>query len=198
MAAPKRTKAQREQDLTRLAALCLRGLTQAEMAARLNVCRQQVQYDLKELHRRWVAAQLADTEARKALELAKIDHVERTYWRAWRRSRKARQARTRAKATAGAGAAKLRASLRREGRDGNPAFLAGVLRCIQRRAAILGLDAPRTVAPTTPAGKEPYAGLTDEQLADRILAFLGPAPGPGGSATVPAGAPGASGGRPGR
>jgi hypothetical protein len=33
--------------------------------------------------------------------------------------------------------------LRKEGQAGSPAFLAGVLTCIERRCAILGLDAPK-------------------------------------------------------
>jgi hypothetical protein len=32
--------------------------------------------------------------------------------------------------------------MEREQRDGNPAFLAGVMSCIERRCKLLGLDAP--------------------------------------------------------
>ena len=44
-----------------------------------------------------------------------------------------------------------------------------VLRIMERRAKLLGLDAPVKVAPTNPSGDDPYASLSEEEL-DRILA----------------------------
>jgi hypothetical protein len=52
--------------------------------------------------------------------------------------------------------------MRKEGQAGNPAFLAGVLTCIERRCSILGLDAPKRFVIR-------WDDLTDEQI-DRLAA----------------------------
>src|SRR5439155_8019383 len=118
--APKRTAVQREQDLRELAALYLRGLTQFEIAQRLNVSRQQIGYDLKVLQRRWQEGALADFSAKVAQELAKTDELERTYWEAWERSCQPREITTQEKTDRGDGGSKdsrLKAGMRTEGRD---------------------------------------------------------------------------------
>jgi hypothetical protein len=155
MAKHTRTRAQRENDLRRIAELYLHGLMQAEIAQQIGVCRQQIGYDLKVLQKRWQEAALSDFNARKAQELAKVDELERTYWQAWQESKEIRETTTSTteKTVGGAGEAaqvdltgaplKQKAALKKEQRDGNPAFLAGVERCIARRCEILGLDAPR-------------------------------------------------------
>jgi hypothetical protein len=94
MAANTRTPLAREHDLREAAALYLRGLTQGEIARRLGVSRQQVGYDLKVLQRRWQESALADFNAQKAAELAKVDELERTYWEACERSCQARETST--------------------------------------------------------------------------------------------------------
>ena len=48
-----------------------------------------------------------------------------------------------------------------------------LLRIMERRAKLLGLDAPTKIAPTDPSGETEYAGLTDErlrELAAKVLA----------------------------
>jgi hypothetical protein len=55
--------------------------------------------------------------------------------------------------------------MEREQRDGNPAFLAGVMSCIERRCKLLGLDAPVKQQNLNVNLSE----LTDEQL-DRLEA----------------------------
>ena len=140
MAAKTRTPLAREHDLRETAALYLRGLTQLEIAQRLNVSRQQIAYDLKVLQRRWQESGLADYGARKASALAKVDELERTYWEAWERSCQPREVSTQEKVQGGAGRAeggRLKAGVRREKRDGNPEFLRGVERCIDMRCSLL-------------------------------------------------------------
>ena len=46
-----------------------------------------------------------------------------------------------------------KAVIEKETMLGNPAYLAGVMSCIERRCKILGLDAPTKIAPTAPDGK---------------------------------------------
>jgi transcriptional regulator with XRE-family HTH domain len=159
MAAKTRTPLERERDLRETAALYLRGLSQDEIAQRLNVSRQQIGYDLKVLHRRWQESALADFGAKKAAELAKVDELERSYWEAWQRSCQLREVSTQEKTQAGEGqgeAARFKAGFRKEQRDGNPQFLQGVERCIEMRCKIIGAFAALKIAPTTPDGKEEW------------------------------------------
>lgn len=46
------------------------------------------------------------------------------------------------------------------------------LRIMDRRAKLLGLDAPTKVAPTDPSGSQPYESLTDDERADRLAALF--------------------------
>jgi hypothetical protein len=174
MPANTRTPLERERDLRELAALYLRGLTQFEIAQRLNVSRQQVGYDLKVLQRRWQESALGDFNAKKAAELAKMDELERTYWEAWERSCQAREVTTQEKTQGGEGQsedARLKAGVRKEQRDGNPEFLRGVERCIEMRCKITGAFAAIKIAPTTPNGEEEWHANDSEANAVLRAAF---------------------------
>ena len=165
MPANTRTPVERERDLRELAALYLRGLTQFEIAQRLNVSRQQIGYDLKVLQRRWQESALADFSAKKAAELARVDELERTYWEAWERSCQAREVTTQERTQGVEGqadAARLKAGVRKEPRDGNAEFLRGVERCIELRCEITGAFAALKIAPTTPDGQEEWHASDSE------------------------------------
>jgi hypothetical protein len=187
MATRIRTPLAREHDLREAAALYLRGLTQGEIAQRLNVSRQQVGYDLKVLQRRWQESALADFNAKKAAELAKVDELERTYWEAWERSCQTREVSTQERIQDGDGPAdegRLKAGVRKEKRDGNPEFLRGVERCIEMRCKITGAFAALKIAPTTPDGQEEWHATDADANAVLFaaLARLGLAVGPAGDA----------------
>ena len=174
MPAKSRGPVQRERDLRETAALYLRGLSQAEIAQRLQVSRQQIGYDLKLLQRRWQESALADFHTKKASELAKVDEVERTYWEAWQRSCQAREVTTQEKVQGPKGPAndaRLKAGVRKEERDGNPEFLRGVERCIELRCKITGAFAAVKIAPTTPCGEEPWHASEREATAVLYAAF---------------------------
>jgi transposase len=174
MAAKSRTPLERERDLRETAALYLRGLSQVEIAQRLKVSRQQIGYDLKVLQRRWQESALADFNAKKAAELAKMDELERTYWEAWERSCQAREVTTQEKMQASGSQtddARLKAGVRKEQRDGNPEFLRGVERCIEMRCKITGAFAAVKLAPTTPDGKEEWHANDQETNAVLRAAF---------------------------
>jgi transcriptional regulator with XRE-family HTH domain len=118
----------------------LQGEMQEELARAFGVTQGQISHDLKAIRAAWLAAAVRDFDALKAQELAKIDAVEREYWLAWERSKQDKEI---AIQEAGADKKVKKATLRKEGQAGNPSFLAGVLTCIERRCAILGLDAPK-------------------------------------------------------
>jgi len=174
MATKSRSPLERERDLRETAALYLRGLTHNEIAQRLNVSRQQVGYDLKVLQRRWQDSALADFNAKKAAELARVDELERTYWEAWERSCQAREVTTQERIQEGSGQgdeARRKAGVRKEQRDGNPEFLRGVERCVELRCKITGAFAALKIAPTTPNGEEEWHANDGETTAVLRVAF---------------------------
>jgi hypothetical protein len=144
MAARKRTPFQREEDLVQITRLYLQGRTQRDIAEVVGVSQGQVNHDLKLIQTRWRESSIMDMNEAKQRELARLDELEREYWAAWEQSKNER---TRARQESD-GKSKdgkpnvVRATMEREQRDGNPAFLAGVMSCIERRCKLLGLDAP--------------------------------------------------------
>jgi hypothetical protein len=174
MATRSRSPLERERDLRQTAALYLRGLTHDEIARRLNVSRQQISYDLKVLQRRWQESALADFNAKKAAELAKVDELERTYWEAWERSCQPREVTTQEHTQVGGGhadEARLKGGVRKEQRDGDAEFLRGVERCVELRCKILGAFAAVKIAPTTPDGQEEWHASENEANAVLRVAF---------------------------
>jgi hypothetical protein len=148
----KRTKFQRESHLEAVTEMYLRGKFQSEIAAALNISQPQVSYDVWIIQKRWRESSLVNWDEARAKELERIDSLEREYWAAWEASKTERTKKRQRKGATGA----IDASIETEQRDGNPAFLAGVIACIDRRCKILGLDAPTKIAPTTPDGNDPF------------------------------------------
>jgi hypothetical protein len=114
-------------------------------------------------------------DQRQAEELAKLDHLEKEYWEAWEHSKQERQ-RTRTRKASGQAPSES-AELTKEKRDGNPKFLDGVLRCIDRRCALQGLNAPQRVqhgrdANATPISYEHRDSGIDPAAAAAFLADL--------------------------
>ncbi len=159
MAAPKRTNIQRERDLVIVADLYLKGHTQQYIADevseeydRFSLTRQQIGYDVKKLIKRWQKSQLVDVDQAKIGELAKINHLERTYWDAWDRSCKDAETVTqktkgvvqRRQGEDGAFVAERPAEATKtsKGQAGDPRFLTGIQWCIEQRCKILGVYAP--------------------------------------------------------
>ena len=174
MAAKTRRPLERERDLREVAALYLHGLTQHEIAQRLNVSRPQIGYDLKVLQRRWQESALADFHAKKAAELAKVDELERTYWEAWERSCQVREVTTTERTQASTDPTedtRRKAGVRKEPRDGNAEFLRGVERCIELRCKITGAFAAVKIAPTTPDGEEEWHASPSDTDAVLVAAF---------------------------
>ena len=132
MAAPRRSKFQIEDNRRDITRLYLRGKTQMEIAQQLGISRAMVAYDLAAIQERWRDDTALDLDAAKSRELAKIDELERTYWATWESSLEQKETTTTARTEAG-DALRATAQMKKETRDGNPAFLEGVLKCIQRR-----------------------------------------------------------------
>ena len=142
MAAP-RSKIQRERDRQEITRLYLRGVSQMDIAAKLGVNQSTVSRDLKAIQKQWRESALINMDEAKQRELARIDELERTYWDAWLVS--CEDAEIERIKQAGGASGDKRAEIIKEkrGQSGNPAFLAGVERCIQLRVKIIGLEAPK-------------------------------------------------------
>lgn len=144
MAPTKQALFVREDRYQQVTTLYLRGWTQKQIAAEVGVTQGMISQDLKEIQRRWREETAFNLDEAKGKELARLDELERECWAAWEQSKsertKARQE------TGGKGrdgkATVTKASMEKEQRDGNPAFLQAVLSCIDRRCKLLGLDAP--------------------------------------------------------
>lgn len=149
MAAPKRTDFEREYDYRRITDLYLQGKFQSEIATILGVSQQQVSYDLAAIQRRWRTDTAINLDEAKQKELARVDKLERTYWDAWERSLEEKVKTRTEQSTNGKATGKdgdigktAKASVEKESLLGNPAYLAGVMSCIERRCKMLGIDAP--------------------------------------------------------
>lgn len=126
-----------------VAELYLKGWPQHKIAERIKVNQSQVSRDLKYLSQKWQESALNDIDAIKARELAKIDQLERHYFEGWERSiRKQRIEKTK-KTKTGRKAAINETAKEEKEMVGDPRFLDGVLKCIAKRAEILGLDSPQ-------------------------------------------------------
>lgn len=81
-----RTADEIARDRARVAEMYLAGRYQSEIAQELGLSQQQISYDLQAVRREWQASAVRNFDEAKAQELAKIDHLERTYWQAWQQS----------------------------------------------------------------------------------------------------------------
>lgn len=130
----------------KVAELFLRGITnQFEICAKLGMDpaqRSTVSRDLDALDKQWKASGVRDLDAAKGQELERLEALEREYWAAWEQSKTERQLTRTKRRTGGGSEPRDEAEMKKERRDGNPAFLDGVLKCITKRCSLLGLDAP--------------------------------------------------------
>lgn len=123
-----------------VAEMYLRGAYQSQIAEELGIDQSTVSRDLAELRKEWLERSINHIEQKKANELAKLDQLELTYWDAWERSKLNAETIIERKTPLG-----HISETKTQGQVGNPAFLAGVMSCINKRCEILGIDAPKKV-----------------------------------------------------
>jgi uncharacterized protein YerC len=153
----------------------LRGLYMSDIAQAMGVDTATISRDLAELRKEWLDRSVNHIDQKKAIELAKLDRLEVTYWEAWERSQRNAEieiteqigTRRKGKDTEQDGIVpeRIRKTKRVEGQTGNPEFLKGVLNCITKRCDILGIDAPKKSENLNIDAST----LTDEQI-DKLLA----------------------------
>ncbi len=157
--AQSRSPAETARDRVLISRLYLKHKRQDEIAAELNLSQSTVSRDLKALQTLWLEKSIMNIDAVKARELEKIDLLELTYWEAWQSSigqsvsttKKSVMRAARPKPVSPGqvvtasqpDVASQELTEYTEKLRGDPRFLAGVMDCIERRCAILGIDAPR-------------------------------------------------------
>ena len=173
MAKNRRTKAQCEHDRALIARMVLiEHKPYAAIAAELGISENMVKYDMGVLKKRWRASALADIATLKGAEVDRTHALEAEYWEAWERSKgereKTKLTSIEVKRGEGTGRIPVRSELTVEDHIGDATYLQGVERQIDRRARILGLNAPQKVAATDPTGEHEAANPT-EALIDALL-----------------------------
>jgi hypothetical protein len=155
----------------RVADAYLRGLSQAKIAQAENVNQGQISRDLAFIREAWLASAVMAMDARKAQELAKIDRLEAIAWQAWEQSCKSAEIyhtgvdKGRVNKEGKPLPERQKSWKTIKGQFGDARFLERVAWCINKRCELLGLDAPKKLAPTNPDGTEPFAGhLSDAQF----------------------------------
>jgi hypothetical protein len=149
MAAPKRSDFQIERDRREIARLYLQRQPQHAIAAALGITRSLVAYDLGVIQKRWREETTIDLDQRKAEELARLDALEREYWRAWEASHDPWEEPAAAEAYEGELALRRAQRAAKKGahqRTGFSGYLEGVERCIDQRCRLLGLYPTRAPA----------------------------------------------------
>ena len=140
MAATKRTKFQIKKDRVIIADLYLRGFTQAEIAQQMGMTQQMVSYDLKIVAEDWKNEARKAHEDRVAIELAKLNRIERECLIGWERSqgeiKETKVSKTSAQNP------KESAESKKIQLVGDVRFLDTAIKCSRERRDLMGTDAP--------------------------------------------------------
>jgi predicted transcriptional regulator len=160
----KRRESQKSRDSVKISELYREGIYQAVIANQLGLSQATVSREIKLLRDKWEQEGIDNINQAKVRELEKLDTLELVYWNAWMRSQKDSVVTTKGKQSTG----DVDFNRIEKNRDGNKAFLDGVMDCIKQRCAILGVEAPTKIAPTNPTGDQPY----DNDKANQSLSAL--------------------------
>lgn len=166
------TPEQRQQHIATVESLYLSGQSQADIGKEIGVSQQQVSKYLRKLQAAWLARLGEGLESVKGRELARLDRLEREYWRAWERSQQ--DAETVKQKVNGKGeTAKVQAEKSTKGQSGDPRYLQGIMGCIEMRVKIVGGFAPTKLDVTWKETLEQHgldAGSVFEQLVQAAYA----------------------------
>ena len=128
-----------------VAEMYLQGKRQVDIAAACKVSQGTISNDLAALHEQWRESALVTYDAAKAVELARIDHMERVAWEEYEASKADRERTVQEQTQTADGEKSFRARTDKTKRHtGDPQFLKIVQWCIEQRIAIYGLKAPTT------------------------------------------------------
>lgn len=134
----------------KVSVLYLRGFTQVEIKDKLGVSQATVSYDLKAIQEEWRAQTTIDLDEHKAAELARLDELERQYWRGWLRSlQDAQESSEKAEGIVTKDNQRkdfqITRSKKTKGQAGDPRFLDGIQGIVDKRCKILSLYADANI-----------------------------------------------------
>ena len=141
MAAPKRSKIQRERDRVTISELYLKGWSQAKIGEYLELNQSQISRELSKIKAAWKAEATRDYDLHVDEQLRRLAMVESEYWEGWERSQTAKEQSLQEKLTEAATSRDSKAKIQRrtETRIGDPRFLEGLIKTIQERSKLLDL-----------------------------------------------------------
>ena len=150
MAAPKRTKFERERDRRIISELYLLKISQLEMPYELKfktgayylLSQPMINYELKKIKKMWKTEGLIDFNFAKNKELARIDALEYEHWQAWNKSINP---------------------------NGNPKYLDGVLKCIDSRCKLFGFYDQKSNVEKDHPNNSKYSDLSIEEVRERLV-----------------------------
>lgn len=180
----KRTEEQREYDILFCSKLFLRGYPYREIVAELNkdlakrgasytISLSMVYYDLKQCLIEWKRERLETIDDYITQELQKLDAIEVQAWEAWEASKEGKR-RNKERINKGSNKSENFMDYEENATEtsaGNPRFLDVLLNVQQRRAKMLGFDAPVKIEmPNKKSGIEDDAPKYDiKSLPDELL-----------------------------
>lgn len=134
-----------------VADLYVQGWPQTAIAKHIGMSQPTICDDLQAIHAEWQKTTIRDFDTARDLELRKLERVEREAWAAWERSQKPSQS-----ATISTDGGDQRTQKTVKDQCGDPRYLSEIIKCVASRRALLGLDQPTKIAPTSPDGEEAY------------------------------------------
>lgn len=160
-----RNKGQMLKDREQVAELYAQGVPQHEIAKRVGINRNQVQYDLRCIEEEWRKSAVDDMAAQKQWQLVKINNIEAEMWAAWELSKSKRATKKRFSVT-DAGETKVTSGEQRdETHSGDPRYMAIIMQCVQERSRLLGLNEVTRVKADLSTEQKPAApALTDAAI----------------------------------
>lgn len=176
---PKRTVAQREQDLAAIAKLFLQNQTYNEISHALGISVQMIVDDVGELVKRWRESGIRDFESNKAIILQEIANVQNEAWKAFFKSQKIKKTTTRKidgndspfsndGMKPGKSSSRKMAQIAEIESAGDPRFMMIVRDCQKQICTLLGLDAQQTIPKTEPDTLSKYVAAAREMSTDEL------------------------------
>lgn len=145
MAAQKRGDGERERDLVEIATLYAKSWTYQAIADKINkerpyqLTKQQIYYDVKEIVKNWREEHKEKIDGYLVQQLNKLDLLELEYWNSWERSKGKKKEKTHKEGITSEGGTYDETAIKSYTEVGDPSYLAGVERCIEKRSKLLGL-----------------------------------------------------------
>lgn len=151
MAAPKRSKIQRERDRLTIAELYLKGWSQQRIADLLELDKSNICRELKKIKEQWKSQAIEDHNLYVQQELRRLAMLEAEYWAGWETSQQSKEISLNERLATGRDEVgqvlgRVKQATRTEQKVGDATFLNGVLSCVKERARLLDLY-PKEVKP---------------------------------------------------